>query len=264
MPDLDELHGFDPALGAPMLRPAEIRRRGDRRRRRRTGLVAGGAALVVALAVGAPTLVRSSGHARDVQPAPSPNPEVAWVTAVPDDFPLADGFPTPSEVTTRQDPDLLPVCGPWLMDFEDSAVIHYSGESENSAQRMLVLFNDANAARAQLALLRDSTSHCVPISGPPGSQWSLSAGPVPLDQVVRPADDTYAFSEQVRHDDGLVSDLTLVEVSRTGNALYFESSYTSAGGDAVVASELKRLEQASQVPLSAMCVFAADPCATTD
>ena len=260
MPDLEQLTGFEPELGAPMLPPSEIRRRGDRRRRRRTGLVAGGAALAVALAVGTPVLVRSGGHGRDVQPAPSPKPDVAWVTAVPDDFPLADGFPTPSEVTTHQDPDLLPVCGPWLMDFEDSAVIHYSGESEDSAQRMLVLFTDANAARAQLALLRESTNHCAPIPGPPDSHFTLTAGPVPLDHVARPTDDTYAFAEQVRHDDGLVSDLTLVEVSRTGNALYFDSTYTSAGGNAVAASELGRLEQASQVPLMAMCAFSAEGC----
>ena len=260
MPDSDQLTGFDAGLGAPMLPPSEIRRRGDRRRRRRTGLVAGGAALAVALAVGTPVVVWSGGDERDVQPAPNPDQEVAWVTAVPDDFPLADGFPMPSEVTTHQDPDLLPVCGPWLMDFEDSAVIHYSGASEDSAQRMLVLFNDANAARAQLAMLRESTNHCVPIPGPPESHLMLTAGPVPLDHVARPTEDTYAFAEQVRHGDGLVSDLTLVEVSRTGNALYFESSYTSAGGDAVLASELARLEQASGVPLAAMCEFAADPC----
>jgi hypothetical protein len=263
MPDLDELTGFDPGLGAPMLPPSEVRRRGDRLRRRRTCLVAGGAALAVALAVGAPVLALSGGHDRDVQPAPSPGPSVAWVTAVPDGFPLADGFPTPSEVTTRQDPDLLPICGPWQMEFEDSAVVRYAGQSEDSAQRMLVLFKDANAARAQLALLRESTNHCAPVPGPPGSDVSLSAGPVPLDHVARQAEDTYAFAEQVRHDDGLVSDLTLVEVSRTGNALYFDSAYTSAGGDGVVASELVRLEQASQRPLMAMCVFSADPCSTT-
>ena len=29
MPDLDELHGFDPTLGAPLLPPSEIRRRGE-------------------------------------------------------------------------------------------------------------------------------------------------------------------------------------------------------------------------------------------
>ena len=63
----------------------------------------GGAALAVAVAVGAPVLALSGGHERAVQPAPSPRPEVTWVTAVPDDFPLADGFPTPFEVTTNQD-----------------------------------------------------------------------------------------------------------------------------------------------------------------
>jgi hypothetical protein len=260
MSDLDELTGFDPALAAPMLPPAEIRRRGDRLRRRRTALVAGGAALTVALAVGTPVLARSSDHARDVQPAPSPAPRAGWTTTVPADFPLADSFPTPSEVTSRPDPDLLPVCGPWRMEFQDSMIVHYTGESEDSAQRMLVLFKDADAARAQLDALRSSTTGCVPVPGPPGSFLLTTYNPVPLDHVARDAEDTYAFAEQIEHDDGLVSELTLVEVSRTGNALYFDSRYGAAGGDEVIAQELPRMEKASRAPLAALCVFGAEPC----
>jgi hypothetical protein len=257
MPDLDELTTFDPGSGAPPLPPAEIRRRGDRRRRRRTGLVAGGAALAVALAVGTPVLARSSDHARDVQPAPSP---AAWVTTVPDDFPLADGFPTPSEVTTEQDPDLVPICGQWQVSAEDVTIVHHTGASEDSAQRMLVLFKDADAARAQLAALRTSIDHCASLPGKTRGHFELTWGPVPLDNMARDAEETFAFARQIGDEKGLVSDLTLVEVSRTGNALYVDSAYTPAGGDAAIAEELPDLEAASRVPLAAMCTFSATPC----
>ena len=75
------------------------------------------------------------------------------------------------------------------------------------------------------------------------------------DHVARPAEETYVFAEQVHHEDGLVSDLTLVEVSRTGNALYIDSKYGAPGGDPAIGELLPLMEQASQVPLEAMCVF---------
>ena len=153
------------------------------------------------------------------------------------------------------------------MNAEELKIVHYIGESENSAQRVLVLFKDADVARTQLAALRSSVDHCALIprkpGGKPGGKYGLSWGPVPLDHVAGDAEETFAFAEQIGDDKGLDSDLTLVEISRTGNALYFDSSYLpSASDDAVVASELARIEQASRVPLAAMCVFAADPCAT--
>ena len=73
-------------------------------------------------------------------------------------------------------------------------------------------------------------------------------------------EDSFAWSRQFRDEGGLVSQLTLVLVARTGNAVYIESSYTAAGGDAVVAAETERLTQHSNVPLQSLCLFAANPC----
>ena len=99
---------------------------------------------------------------------------------------------------------------------------------------------------------------CAPVPGGPGSG---------LEQVYEEIDvrlgteESYAFSVQTEHDDGLRSDLTLVHVARTGNALYFDSSHGSAGGEQVVRDESARLLTSSKTVLKAMCVFAAEPCA---
>ena len=166
--------------------------------------------LAVAVAVGAPVLALSGGHERAVQPAPSPRPEVTWVTAVPDDFPLADGFPTPFEVTTKEDPELVPVCGDWQVPAVELKNVHYTGESEHSAQRTLILFKDDDTALAQLAALRAAIIGCDPVPGPRGSHVTTTYNAIAIDHVAKPTDETFAFAEQVRHDDGLVSDLTLV------------------------------------------------------
>jgi hypothetical protein len=73
-------------------------------------------------------------------------------------------------------------------------------------------------------------------------------------------EESFAFTQQIRHDDGLVSDLSLFEVARTGNAIYVDMSYGAAGGDQVVVTELERLEENSAAPLAALCTFAVDPC----
>jgi hypothetical protein len=266
MPDLDELAGFDPGLGAPLLPASEIRRRGDRLRRRRTGLVAGGAAFMVALAVGTPVLAMHGAHGDDVQPAPRPAPAPApgrpvdWLTTVPPAFPLADGFPTPSGSPPKPDPELIPTCRPWELQSEDARVVSYAGESEGQAQRELVLFADAQQASAQMHALRDATTDCraTASGGTP-----LVFAPVPIDQVEGQADQSYAYAQQSDMGDALMSDLTLVVVTRTGNALYVDSSYGSAGGEAVIADELQRLQEASRVPLQAMCMFSATTCGSS-
>jgi hypothetical protein len=137
--------------------------------------------------------------------------------------------------------------------------VTYAGESEDTAQRMLVLFDDDATARAGLVKLKRATSDCSPTPVPGGGAQTVTAQ-VPLDHVARSAEETYAFAEQVHHDDGLVSDLTLVEVSRVGNALYIDSRYGAPGGDGIIAEELPAMERASRVPLEALCAFAAGGC----
>lgn len=265
--DFPELEGFSMDLSQPMLPPSEVRRRGDRQRRRRTAAVAGGGVLAVALAIGAPVLATSGGDERGIQPAPSPTgtrtPDAAtdWVTTVPAEFPLAAGFPTPYDAPERPDgSELTPTCGPWFSgDLADQAVLTYTGESEDRGQRWLILFADEDDARASLQQARDSVAACPAdgVSGPPGSGTAQVYDEVDVDLGT---DESFAWTQRVRHDDGLLSDLTLVQVARTGNALYVDSSYGSAADDDTVAFQSEHLQERSTAPLQSMCLFAEHPC----
>ena len=264
MPDLDELAGFDPGTPTPLLPPSEIRRRGDRRRRT-TRLAVAGAALAAAVAVGAPAaLLSGGGDGRDVQPAPPvpsvPSGDVDWVTAVPADFPFTSGFPdedaTPSDLLA-EDPSPTVACGSeGFSGFTDNRVVAYQGESSEDRQvRVLAVYPDAAAAEAQLTELRSALDGCGP--------FPLGEGTTRVWETVDAdlgTEESFAFAEQVHHDDGLVSDLTLFLVGRTGNAIYLTSAYTAAGNDQVVAQVEELLTTRSAAPLESMCLFAEHPC----
>ena len=260
MPDLDDLTRYDPAAFPPAVPAEEIRRRGDRRRRRRTALVAGGGVLAVALAVGTPVVAFSGGgDHRRFDPAPRPTQSTTphqWLTETLD-FPLTDGFPSPFQ---EADAGQLPTCGDLrLVQHAAERVVTYAGESEDTAQRMLLLFDSDTKAQQQMAALKDATSDCapVPLAGG-GAQRQIE--PVITDHVSRGTEDMYVYAAQVHHDDGLVSDLTLVEVFRTGNAVFIDSRYGAPGGDQAIGEMLRLMEHASQEPRALLCVFAANPC----
>jgi hypothetical protein len=263
MPEVEfpQLDRFEPGPARPMLPPAEVRRLGDRRRRRRTALTVASGALALLVAVGAPVLVMSGEDGRDVQPAPSPDgSEPTWITSVPAGFPLSEGFPEPVELSDKAIPNMTPSCGTFFTgQFADTVVASHDGEDEDRAQRELVLFSYETSAQAAMDQARASIDACPDegISGPPGGGVTEVYDAVPVELGT---EDSYAWSRQVLHGDGRVTDLTLVVVARTGNALYVESSHTAAAGDAVVAAETERLTEAAAAPLAQLCLFAADPC----
>lgn len=78
----------------PGLSPADVRRRGDRLRRRRTVVtVAGSAAAVAAIALGATLVGNGTSLRGDAPPAGRPTPTVVEQGArIPDSFPLATGI----------------------------------------------------------------------------------------------------------------------------------------------------------------------------
>lgn len=264
MPDLDDLDHFSEGLLAMNPLPAsEVRRRGDRMRRRRTAVVAAGGVLAAALAIGTPVIALSgSGADDDIQPAPSPSQTEApheWRTEIPGDFPLTSGFADPDATPNdglAQDPSLAVACGSsGFAGFVDNAVVTYQGESEDREVRILVVYPDADAAAAELAELRTDIEACGPTGVAEGT--TMVFGTVPVDLGT---EESFAFTQQIQHDDGLVSDLSLFEVARTGNAIYVDMSYGAAGGDQVVPGEVERLRKNSAAPLAALCAFAAEPC----
>ena len=265
MPDLHDLDDFDQGLPAMDLPPAaEIRRRGDRMRRRRTALVAAGGVLAVALAVGTPMVAFSgSGADDDLQPAPKPSQTDRprdWVTQVLD-FPIEGGFPEPFERPDLFDPALVQACDNVALPggaFVDEVVVKHTGESEDEAQRWLILYPDQQGAEQMMAEVRDVLRTCRTSVRGGGESLVYDEEPVDLG-----TEDSYAWTEQFRHGDGLLSDLTYVQVARTGNAIYVESHYGSPGGDEVIASVQQLLTDRSTEPLEHLCVYAADPCDTT-
>lgn len=161
---------------------SEVRRRGDRMRRRRTGALAAGAAAAVAvIATSSVVAAQNLSGGDDLQPAPQPSPTATqsaeWLTRVPDDFPLADGWPEPAleaagEATTptRQpiegpNRQILPmrlfVCGGVIGTPSDpvdrlSAVLPQS----YSRERQVAVFPDESVAQAYLDSVRDAYQEC--------------------------------------------------------------------------------------------------------
>jgi hypothetical protein len=257
MPDLHDLDQFNEGLPAMDLLPAsEIRRRGDRMRRRRTGLVAAGSVLAVALAIGTP-VIAFSGADEDLQPAPRPSQTDTvphWLTEVFDDCPLTAGFPDPDAQPSdalANDPAVPATCG-YFLGSTDNRVVAYQGESEDRAARYLVVYLDAATAKDQLAYFRNASS-CPADSAGPLFQRTSSSTDVGTDEA-------WVFTEQVQQGDDLLSDLTLALVARTGNAIYVDMAYTSAGGNDVVRSVEELVTERSKEPLELLCVYAADPC----
>lgn len=274
MPDIDDLDNFSEGLHVSSLPASEVRRRGDRMRRRNTALATVGGVVAAAVFIGTPVALLSGGDdGRDVQPAP-PAPSVTedgrpgWLTEIPAEFPLADGFPetngsdgSPTEIVRGPDITPLDLCGTsWpAVAPVDASGIAYLGESEDTSARLLVLLEDDTAATASLDALVSAVQAC-PNQATEGGDSILESQLVDLDLGT---EQSVVVAQQVREDDGLLSQLTVTEASRSGNALFVETSYGSAGGPEVVDFETARLRERSTTVLASMCVFSADPCSTT-
>lgn len=274
MPDndpLESLDNFPEGLHVDALPASEVRRRGDLMRRRNTALATVGGVVAAAVFIGTPValLANNNDGKDDVQPAPSPSvsedAQPGWLTEIPAEFPLADSFPeangldgSPTEVV--DDPDIIPVelCGTsWpALEPVDAAGITYTGESEDHGSRVLLLLDDEEAATASLAQLLSAVQAC-PNQPTAGGDSILLSSLVDLDLDT---EDSVVIAQQVQFDDGSISDLTITEVGRSGNAIWVETSYGSAAGPDVVEFETERLRERAAVPLGAMCVFSAEPC----
>ena len=277
MPDndpLDSLDNFPEGLHVNSLPASEVRRRGDRMRRRNTALATVGGVVAAAVFIGTPVALVSANSDQDnvqpAQPVPtvtegSTQAEPEWLTEIPADFPLADGFPetngldgSPTEVVDAPQYDGIGACGTGVIppDQVDSAGITYTGESEDRSSRTLVLLPDEVAAAGYLADVRELIQQCPTEAMENGEDIYESA----LVDLVLDTEYSVVVAQQVRADDGLLSQLTVTEFAQSGNAILIEQSYGSAGGQQAVDMETARLKDRSANVHAAMCVFTADGC----
>lgn len=274
MPDLHDLDDFSQGLPTVNpLPPSEVRRRGDRLRRRRAALAAGAGVLAAAVAIGTPVVALSGSDGRDdpsiVATDPSATqtptnplapPPGGWPQSVPAGFPLTDGFADESvegRPGLEGDPGVPAGCGTAFEGYVDDLVASYQGGSEDREVRYLAVFPTAAAAGGWLTEVVGTIEDCAPTKIARGTSMVHAVDPLYLG-----VEESWRFVQQVRHDDGLLSDLTLAVVWREGNAVYIDSSYGAAGGDQVIEAETDRLIEASNGPVAAMCAFSAfRPCA---
>jgi hypothetical protein len=276
VPDLNDLDHFDEGLPVNPLPASEVRRRGDRMRRRNTVLATVGGVAAAAVFIGVPVGIAANHDGGDgVQPAPpgptssSPSVEVDWMHEIPADFPLTFGFPetnaddgSATEVTETSGVAQVGLCSvfDWQMSVaSDLKGISYRGETEDRIGRSIAVFQDEETAQSGLSAIEVSLCNETDDGSlPPGLK--LESQPVEVDLGT---EDSYAFFERIRAKDGSLSDLRVVLVARTGNALYVTASLGAAAGDQNVDFEANRLKVASAPSLEAMCLFSAEPCEIT-
>ena len=273
MPELNDLDRFDEGLPVNPMPASEVRRRGDRMRRRNTVLATVGGVAAAAVFIGLTVAVVASqgGDGDDTRPVGPPSTSATgsenaeWLNEVPEDFPLTEGMP-------EKNADGTPVVAgdeyfagagfclepkPWL-NTVDQLGAHYRGESEDSETRSIYVFGDASAAAAALDSTEAEFEECGTLDMGDGNTLVRTEVEVDLG-----TEESLAYSSQWEEADGVISELKVLVIGRTGNAVYVDSSSGAAGGDSVIAYEVNRLRENSAAPLEAMCVFAAEPCKVT-
>ena len=247
--------------------PRDIRRRGDRRRRRTAIATVAGAAAVIA-AVVAPVAALSGGDEKPAPPlytpSPTATPSGAWRLTVPGDLPLGDGVAMPGEATAPVHPGegtTLSVCGTdvWSADrpeaWTDVATATNADDVEaadGTDSRTLALYPDGAAAKRVLAGVAQALDACS--SDPSGH------GPGTAERV----GDGYAWVLRRPEATGSGPSSALVTAARVGNALLVQRDDLRSGGDLTMDEAVAFYREGQAGVVAAMCVFAADPCASAD
>lgn len=271
MPDIDDLSnftdGFSEGTHVNPLPASEVRRRGDRMRRRNTTLATVGGVVAAAVFIGTPVALMNGSNDDGVQPAPpaptqtDDGPTPTWTTQIPAEFPLTEGMTDTGE-PAEGDTDAFNLCDtsfPTSRGTTDTQTWTFSDDGESSVQRTFQLWPDDGRAAETLDRLEEAVQAC-PQQPTQGGEDIIETKLVDFETG---GDSSLTFVQQVVADDGLVSQLTTVEVTVVGNAVLVNSSYGAAGGDESIRIATQILADGSEVTRGAMCVFSADPCSTT-
>jgi hypothetical protein len=224
-----------------------------------------GGVVAAAVFIGVPVALMSGNDQDTVEPAPpaptqtdDPAPTDSWVTEIPEDFPVTEGMTDEGE-PTEGDLDAFALCDtsyPTSRGTADSVTYFYSGDGESSATRIFQLWPDDAAAYQTIDRLEKAVQDC-PQQPHPGGDSVIETRLVDFDTG---GDASLTFVQQIVEDDGLVSQLTTVEVTQVGNAVLVDSSYGAAGGDQAIDIATQNLADRSAATRAEMCVFSADPC----
>ena len=256
MPDpIDALENFStPGLTMEPLSATEVRRRGTRMRRRNHAVATVGIVAAVTL-VATPIALAATRTTSSTPPPAIRPPSVAWVQAVPADFPLTEGLPaknghdgSPVEARDGYQPQVVDICEGAGWDATGASDVRqatYTGESEGGSDRALALYPTDKDAQSALAAVESRVEACA----------TQTAGRKRFVEVLPSdaGDESLVFADH--YTDG--GDLSAVQLVRVGNAILFDTSY-SIGAPAQDTADL--IAEKSTTTVGALCRFSADPC----
>lgn len=278
----DALRRRDPEeVPVDRLPAEEVRRRGDTRRRRRTALQGAAATLAVVAVVGGVALGtgvvdRSAPQPPPASQGPSPSPsptraadpspvvDPKVVTAIPADFPLADGYPTDTGADVdRQGPAAdvdafteMTACDETLerLPHEDRLAATFT-QPEDFRGRELTTYASESDASDQLAAIVNLYQGC--------SRQGFEGGPDTVTTIDLGAlgDTSYRITRYSELDGAYPPGMESIVVVQVGNALLLSSEADEGGGTLrAIRQATLRAEGAVVRVAEAMCVFAADGC----
>lgn len=273
MPDpIDDLESFTMPTATP-LPPQEVRRRGDRIRRRNNALATVGGVAVVAAIVAPIAVIAGGGASHSDQPiAPATRPAQGWTTAIPPAFDLG-ALPAGSaftfDVSDSSVVDDFRICGvraystrgtPGVAPATDvqGATTGAEAGTDGGTGRTFAVYRDGDTAQAALTGLRNAVEDC-PEQEQPGNGLPLVNDVV--DVAVPGADDALVYTNQAT-DGETLSDLTVVEVVRVGNALYLADAHTAVGGEQAMGTVDNLIANSAPV-VGQMCTFSVDGCGSS-
>ena len=252
------------------LPPSEVRRRGERLRRRHNALAAVGGVAAIAL-IATPIAILAGGDNQALQPTNPSSPTVTttqsatpgvWLTTIPAGFPLAQGWPEPTEpgeglgiagpsrnLAVDEPGAMCPATAVSVPAPVDELAATWTQPADYRS-RQLLLFASNGQAQQYADWLRDTFANCEGVES--GDGYVISASVVDYQPV------TFAWNATLRSElqGAPAPGLQLVQVAVVGNAVL-----VNAGSDEGSSAQAMNNEYAGQVVgvLAAMDVFTGEP-----